>query len=342
MKVLLIAGSYPPAFCGVGEYTANLKHALAAEGIEAKVAALEGQPDFRYATRAGLLQIAHEFKPDIAHLQYPGHAFGATFVPLAFSGLGACPVLSLHEFRLSHPLRKAFSMRLVRRARALIVPARTELDAIPGIIRSRKPAEVIPVGPSFAPAQPPPLGRTPLLRFVFLGFINKSKDLTLWFEVILRLRDSTLPKPFSVFLGDPMGPESVRRFQGALRKLGLKEVVEILPQRPASEISGFLLHGAVGFLPFVDGASPRRTSLLTLLAHGVPVIVPPPVDPSLAGAGGLIAAGTPDSVIREMRRFAEATYFESQRRAALQLAARFSWPEIARRHRVFYNQIVRV
>lgn len=346
VKVLFIAGSYPPAFCGVGEYTANLKRALGAEGVEARVAALEGRPDYRYADRNDLQAAVQDFRPDLVHLEYPGRAFGASFLPLAFSELGVPAVLTLHEFRLSHPLRKAFNLRLVRRAGAMIVPAKSEWESVPWLARIGKKAEVIPVGPSFEPPESanPGEGGTsgagPGLRFVFLGFLNKSKNFRLWFEVLEGLRDSPLPKPFVVLTGTPMDTEEMRNFREGLRSRGLQKAVEVRSQRPSSEVSRFLLEGAVGFLPFADGATPRRTTLLTLLAHGVPVIVPPPLDGSLSGFAGIATCDSAEAVLSQMQEFTDPGYFESGRAAARELARRFSWAEIARRHRVFYNQIV--
>ena len=42
------------------------------------------------------------------------------------------------------------------------------------------------------------------------------------------------------------------------------------------EISQQIRWGDIGVLPFVDGTSPRRTTLLSLLKMGIPAISPPP------------------------------------------------------------------
>jgi Glycosyltransferase len=95
-------------------------------------------------------------------------------------------------------------------------------------------------------------------------------------------------------------------------------------------------------LPFVDGASFRRGSLLATLAHGVPTITTP-------GAAALIdkthvlltPAGDAAALADAIALLASDPTLRARLSAGgAALAAQFSWEEIARRHEEVYAEVV--
>lgn len=97
MRVLLIAGSYPPMKCGVGDYSYNLANSLAFHP-EIQVGVLTsfcaGQVNkptgieiFPVMRKWGLSEISkfkeiiRSWSPDIVHIQYPTQGYGSGLLP---------------------------------------------------------------------------------------------------------------------------------------------------------------------------------------------------------------------------------------------------------------------
>jgi glycosyltransferase involved in cell wall biosynthesis len=132
----------------------------------------------------------------------------------------------------------------------------------------------------------------------------------------------------------------------------LRERVTITGQSAAADVSGYLLAADVCALPFRDGASFRRGSLLAALAHGLPIattfpqrqgfraelaglpelrdqanalLVPPDDAAALAGA------------IKRLAQSAELRLQLSQGGRAL--AQAFGWEAIGARHQELYQSL---
>lgn len=116
VRVLIVTGAYPPAKCGVGEYTAYLAEALAAQpNIE--VAILTGKepeaspglsaikvfrvmPSWRIWHVLQIKRIVAKVKPDIVHVQYPAQGYIGRLpkiTPLLMRILGLPVVQTWHE-----------------------------------------------------------------------------------------------------------------------------------------------------------------------------------------------------------------------------------------------------
>ncbi|MGH3054806.1 MAG: glycosyltransferase, partial [Gaiellaceae bacterium] len=118
MRVLLISGSLPPMKCGIGDYTRQLAEALASRAgvtvgvlTDAAAAASAAERRFevlplahgwRFADLGNLLRAVGAWKPDIAHMQFPGQGYGRSKLPwllpsiLAMHGLPV--VQTWHEY----------------------------------------------------------------------------------------------------------------------------------------------------------------------------------------------------------------------------------------------------
>jgi glycosyltransferase involved in cell wall biosynthesis len=93
-------------------------------------------------------------------------------------------------------------------------------------------------------------------------------------------------------------------------------------------------------LPYADGASPRRGSLLACAEHGLPIV-------STAPAAGEVAPCV-DAVAAEARALADATlrviddgaHAARLRAASRALAERTTWPRIAEAHVRIYERLL--
>lgn len=115
MRVLIIAGSYPPDKCGVGDYSFHLAEALAARP-DIDVAVLTNQNEATLPTSAvkvyrlmpdWKIKRAHEVKkflekhnPDIVHIQYPTQGYRgklSKFLPLLLRLMQIPVIQTWHE-----------------------------------------------------------------------------------------------------------------------------------------------------------------------------------------------------------------------------------------------------
>ncbi|MBC8515104.1 hypothetical protein H8D30_04535 [bacterium] len=300
MKVVLCVGTLEPGRCGVGDFVRRL--------------ALEMGEGVRAWSPGG--ESLHLDKEEIIHLHMPSVGW-STGEP--WSLFCKAPrnqrVLTLHEWRLSHPLRKVQSLFLSSLSSQLVFVDPAEAASFPFGTQ-----EILPVGPALTGGV---LGSgTPKrFRLVFFGFLSKSKDLedlALWFQrSIVRGWDAPL-----AFVGNEGGDSRIAQLVQNVPTLEVRERLS------ASEISSSLQWGDVGILPFRDGTSPRRTTLLGLLSSGIPVLSPPPYQPPFRATDFPPWGGDAFSII-------EGDYvgWVSRQNKSVQ----GGWSIVVKQHREFYE-----
>jgi len=97
LGVCIVTASYPPARCGVGDYTALLSTALASNGTHVSVVtsairepyARDGNPtvlpvvhNWSLLNVARVLRAILKCKPDIVHFQFPTNGYFDVLVPM--------------------------------------------------------------------------------------------------------------------------------------------------------------------------------------------------------------------------------------------------------------------
>jgi D-inositol-3-phosphate glycosyltransferase len=147
---------------------------------------------------------------------------------------------------------------------------------------------------------------------------------------------------------DPRNRETGAGLRRLAEELGLTDRVRRTGHLAPAEVALAMAAADVGALPFTDGASLRRSSLLTCLAHGLPVVttlpapapplppahrVPPFLDEEPRLDDRVVATvprGDDAALARELYRLLD----DDARRAALgeagrTFASRLSWDRIA-------------
>lgn len=121
MKVMLVSGSFPPMKCGVGDYTYQLSHALAAiPGMKVSVltdvnaggsktnpevdvlSLIEG---WRFKDVSTIARTIRTWKPDVMHIQYPSQGYRGWLpwlMPWLLAGRRLPIVQTWHEYFLAH------------------------------------------------------------------------------------------------------------------------------------------------------------------------------------------------------------------------------------------------
>jgi len=253
-------------------------------------------------------------RPDILHIQYQTGAYGMhpaiNFLPwrLRRTQHQLAVVVTAHDllppylFPKAGPLRQWVTRRLLADADAVVVTnqddyervggwgSRTALQPASSIPYPLSPA-LIPIGSNIAVAPPEHYDRAAWRArlaigaddtlLAYFGLISVSKGLDTVLDALARL-----PAHFRLVVigGAATAPED-RAYADSIRqqivRLALDQRVTITGHCAEADVSAHLLAADIAALPFADGASFRRGSLLAALAHGLPVVTTwPTTDPS--------------------------------------------------------------
>ncbi len=314
--ITLVVGSYPPDACGVGDYTSCLAAALAARGHDVEV--LVGERWRSASTQAG--------GRAVVHLQYPSVGTGASLAPLwsLIRGAEDLRVLTLHEFSQSHALRKLASLAMAFFADVVVANTAIEARAIGRWSRSVRRPAVIPIGSNI------PTGPTAerVIDVVHFGLLGPGKGLESFFELV-----ELAPRDWVFAIVGDSAPQH-RRFADEMADRAARLGVRWFGRQTDTDTARLLQSARIAYLPYPDGASERRGSLLAALSNGVVVITTDgPATTAELRAAVLLAANPRqalDVASAEMARPSVASA------AGLAYARRRSWDEIASRHEASY------
>lgn len=373
VKIALLTGEYPPEPGGVGDYTRCLAVALGQRGHDVAVLTLQGgalrcyspdgqasalgrAPDWSHKVWPAVIAACDRLRPSWLHIQYQTGAYGMrpgiNLLPWRLRAVKGRPLVAVtfHDllvpylFPKAGPARAWANSRLARDADAVVATNRADAARLPG-------AAVIPIGSNIAVAPPPGYARAAWrsalgvgpgeLLVAYFGLLSPSKGADLLVEALARLET-----PWRLLLvgGAATAPQDRAYAEGVrarLVALGLAGRVIATGHVPDHEVSAHLLAADCAALPFRDGASFRRGSLLAALAHGCPLITTAPAEPAdaaaLSEAALLVPAGDPAALAAALARLAA----DPARRAGLAaggraLAARYAWESIAERHERLY------
>jgi polysaccharide biosynthesis protein PslF len=365
------------------------------------------QSDWGWRCWRDVLAALSAAQPDVLHIQYQTGAYGMhpaiNLLPWRLRGRPGRPrvVVTAHDLLLPYlfpkagPLRRWVTRRLLADADAAVITNQADFFASMRLgikgwrlgddARSpnRQSPTLIPIG-SNIPVAPPPgyqrnawrarLGVAPSETLVaYFGLISRSKGLHVLLDALARL-----PERFRlVVVGGEATQPYDRAYAAEIRQQiaqhGLHERVLITGHCAEAEVSAHLLAADLATLPFADGATFRRGSLLAALAHGVPVVTttddrrpttelksrtenhPEGTRPRTGATrdmpfSGQLADGESALLIPpEDPAALEAAIEHLAGDAALRarlgdsgraLAAQFSWETIAARHEALYEQLL--
>ena len=346
-------------------------------------------------------QLAQRQRWDLVHIQYQPAAYElrATINLLPLALHRSLPhlkvVTTFHDLRVpylfpkSGPLRQLMVRLLANRSDAVIAVAAEDVPLLWRwhtrgarlVFRSRPaaPATLAHIAVGNNLDAPPPVGfdrdlwrarigaTTDTLVVGHIGFINRSKGVDVLVRALARLLSQGLDVRV-LMIGEQVGSSDTENVRYLAEVMVLIERLRLQPyvhwtgfQRPEA-LAAWLRCTDVAALPFLDGASQRRTSLLGCLAHGVPTITVAPPCPVISGqspAAGLdhvplttahwsLEHGEAVWYVPSADALALATAIAELRRdpgrrarlseGARAYARRLSWPEIARRTRAHYEQ----
>ena len=365
---MLVTGEYPPDVGGLADYTASLRRALAERGLEVEVLTrrrpASPEPGVhrlvdRWDARCLADLVRRAPRGGIVHIQLQAAAFDLLgdicLAPLLLRSR-ARVVTTFHDARVPYlfpkagPLRQIVPRLMARASAAVLASDARDLRAL-----RAPPARsyVVPIG-SNVPCEPPlgyqreafrdQLGLRPDdLGVAYFGLLNASKGLTTLLAAWQRVLEAE-PRARLLLLGGSIGasdPTDRRTADQVTRELVRfgQSVVRTGYLAPP-DLSAYLLAADVALLPYADGASLRRGSLLACAAHGLPIVTTAPAAAGLDQVVLAEVAGEAEALAQAVLRVGrEADLRERLRRSAARLAQKATWYHIADQHVRIYRSL---
>lgn len=305
---------------------------------------------------------------DIVNIQYQAAAYNmrvaANLLPEKLNNL-APVVTTFHDllvpylFPKAGPLRKKVIYRMARQSQGVIVTNRADERELT-MQGDMPPIARIPIGSNIA-VQPPAdyekvqwreANKIPPDAFLvgFFGFINHSKGVDTLAQAVRLLVDKNI-NAHLLIVGGQTGASDETNIQQAdeaermVGGLGIARRVHWTGFVNPEAVSAHLIACDAVALPFRDGVSYRRGTLMAALAHGCPIVTTfPQVDEPDLVDGQAMKMVPPDSPQKLADALRELALDEPQRlrlgREAAALATQFSWEAIAAATLRFFEQVI--
>jgi glycosyltransferase involved in cell wall biosynthesis len=380
VAICMVTGEYPPMVGGIADYTAGLVAALREQGERVTVltdrraladgarTSVRAAPGWGFRHLVALARAVRQHAPDLVHLQYQAAAYalrGAiSFLPALIRPIPC--LTTFHDTREPYLFPKAGALRrwanatLARQSR--VVVCTNAADRATLIAYGQHAVCVIPLGNNV-----PRLALTATERHAIRARLGASDDdllvghvglmgATKGVETLIEAV-ALLPEARLAFIGaatgesDPQNAVVAGRVRAAIAAADLERRTAWSGPVPLDDLSRLLQACDLVALPYRDGASFRRTTLIAALANGCPTITTAPPAGSLAFAPvaglptlrhghelWLVPPDDPHALADAICRLgAEPTTRAHLSAAAAQAARAFAWPTVAERHRQLYR-----
>ncbi len=375
MKIGLISGEFPPMPGGVGHYSRILGERMQAQGHSVRVLSRSGsncdELEITGVSGWGLKQVlkikawAEDHELDVINVQFQTAAYDMSpwihFLP---SLLDQPIVATFHDLR--HPylfpkagrLRDWIVMHLAGSADGVIA---TNPEDEKKLARAPMRA-IIPIGSNIlceaASAESTARWREELslsdstTLIGHFGFVQAIKGIDLLVEALAELRGNGHDVRL-LFIGGGRNAvnadagESYREsLEDRIREYGLGDVVRWTGFLPEAEVAACLQAVDIVTLPYLDGASYRRGSLMAAINYGCAIVTTQPRVEHESFIHGeniwLIDRGSAtaisDAIIQLIQNPQTVNHL---RDGARQLRLRFDWDVIARDTLAFFEEVLR-
>lgn len=318
-----------------------------------------------WSSLAAITDIVLRQQLQIVNIQYQAAAYhmrspAINFLPWRLKGVTKTAV-TFHDLRTPYLFPKAGRLRetavqfMARQAHGVIVTNLEDFQALSR--RGHSPLCQIPIGSNIttymASASEIAEARDHLglvssdHLLGYFGFLHESKGA----DTLVTALSQLDPATHLVFIGGQRGSsDSVNNqlFLGQLKKrihdLGLSARVHWTGFVSDEEVSTYLQASDLIVMPYRDGVSLRRGTLMAILAHGRPLITTTPLVPTPELEHGLqawfVTPGDPAALAEAIRRVsADASLREKLGTKAVETAGLFSWSKIASQTINFFKTI---
>ena len=315
--------------------------------------------------------LAHAIEADIVHIQYQSAAYNLhPAVNLLPRGLHGSPwphhvVTTFHDLRVPYlfpkagPLRWRANLELARQSDRAIVTNAEDHRRLSQIGDLAGRLVEIPIGANIQPMPPAGYDRVAQrarwgvgpddLLLCYFGFLNDSKGGEELMLATARLAEAGLPVHLLMIGGqlgasDPTNAAYFQRVQALIVEQGIADRVHWTGFTGEAEVSANLLASDIAVLPYRDGASFRRGSLMAAIAHGLPVVSTEPsvAIPEMKQRENIWLAPiqSPQGLVEGIEHlWRDPAARRRLSQGAKQLSELFTWSSIAARHVEAYQQL---
>jgi len=311
--------------------------------------------------------LAAEVRADWVHVQYQTAAFGmhpaVNFAPGRWRAGEQRVAWTYHDLRVPYLFPKAgkrlrtwVTERPAHTADLVIV---TNEDDRQQLVDEQVDAVNIPIGSNIQGRVLSPTEwssrrrsygyRDDDLVLAYFGFLNRSKGGLTLVRTLHRLAQSH-SNVYLLMIGEQVGASDVTNFaylqevQALIRKLGLERRVQWTGNQPDNEVAADLNACDVLLMPYADGASLRRGTLMAGLANGCAIVTTTPATPLPELVDGRDVLYVPPendhALAAAVERVAGDPGLAAQlRQNARVSSAQFGWDAIARAHVALYTKM---
>lgn len=306
---------------------------------------------------------------DVVHIQYQSAAFDLhpviNLLPSFLHGSPASVAVTFHDLRVPYifpkagPLRWRANLELARHSDAVIVTNAEDHLRLRYYSELTAKLREVPIGANVLPDLPAGYDRAGQrahlgvggddLLLCYFGFLNESKGGEELMEATARLVERGAPAHLLMIGGhvgasDPTNAAYLDKVRRRVAELGLEQRVHWTGFIGADAVSSAFAASDIAVLPYRDGASFRRGSLMAALAHGMPIVSTTPAVPipQLRHRDNiwLAAVQSPESLADAVWQiWQDQPLLRRLRLGAESLASQYSWDSIAREHIEIYHDL---
>ncbi|MEZ4709262.1 MAG: glycosyltransferase family 4 protein [Caldilineaceae bacterium] len=384
LHILFVTGEYPPLQGGVGAYTEQLGLALCEQGATvsvltsarartpagehspAKIAVYPVFDHWGVAIWPAVKKWADKLGVNWLHVQYQTAAFGMN------PAINLAPWFWRRRTRLAWTYHDLLPPYLFPKAghtlRTWVTERPAHLCHLPivtneGDFQQLAPTapnvQKIPIGSNIQGAVFTPAERTArrtargyaenALVVGYFGFLNRSKGGLTLIRTLERLCQAH-PDAHLLMIGERVGASDPTNFaylqevEALVAERGLLARVQWTGRQDDAEVSADLAACDVLFMPYEDGASLRRGTLMAGLANGCAIVTTTPQAPLPELVDGrdlcYVAPGDAAAAAQAILQIAQdAKLATGLRQQARQRSRLFTWDAIAVRHLELYESI---
>jgi glycosyltransferase involved in cell wall biosynthesis len=373
VRILQITGEYPPMQGGVGDFTRELSKALAVAGHEPHVLTrfVEGLParetihgvtthrvvtSWGWDTRQRVEAFLRVYPMDAINIQYQAAAYQMHPAINVLPGALARRIptyVTFHDLRVPYlfpkagPLRWKAILTMARGASGAVVTNAEDLSTL--VREGGVSTRLIPIGSNVTPASLDGFereawlrahGLDPARRWIgYFGFMNESKG----GETLLRALAELNARGYVIGLLHIGGQTGASDPTNAAYAAKLAALTSELRLGDAVHLTGFLDDRGVTHafaacdalaLPYVDGASFRRGTLMAAIAHGCAIVTTTPTVPVPVFVEGeamlFVPPSDPHALADGLERILRDPALRTRlQHGALRIAPEFGWHGIA-------------
>lgn len=353
-RLLLIAGTYPPDICGVGDYTAALARGLAdLEAVDVHVLTRRHEDHGEYEMSGRvfvhrrvenwgliawrpLMQLLKEQHIDTVHIQYPSQGFygrlAPSFLPLLCRFIGRRVIQTWHEPFSLWRLPMLLLQRFVPGPIIVVRPDYTAL--LPRLnqwLLAGKSIKYIRSGSSIPRAEHNQAVRDRFPRerqlILFFGFMYPHKGVHHIFDLADSARD------YIVLVGPAGSPAYLKQLEARATEPRWKGHADLLGPVGAEEAAQLLAASDAVVLPFEYGGGVWNTSIHAAVLNGAFVVTTSRSRNGYDGNAHIYYAKPGDT--KEMAQ-ALSDLFEGHYRQNVNQLMHDHWKVLAREHLELY------